>query len=156
MLVALLFSHALADEARLLPAPSAEGTKILARAVFSDELLKKMDHNVQATDPLIREIELHVLTASDRQALLDQFASQPKNNLKEIRQASIYLGEDEQKKEGVSGRVVVYSVVTREGKVAEVYVDEYSRPELAKSVALAFKYSQFNPSDHESLVRRSF
>ena len=68
----------------------------------------------------------------------------------------IYLGQEEQKKEGVSGRVVAYLAVTREGNVSDVYVDEYSLPELAKSFALASKYSRFKASDHETLVRRSF
>jgi hypothetical protein len=143
-------------KADIPPKVQAEVSKVLAKVVFPEEVLSKMDHQGQASDPLIREIQLQVLIASDRQALLDRFASQPKGNLEEVKQASIYLGQEEQKKEGVSGRVVAYLAVTREGNVADVYVDEYSRPELAKSFALASKYSRFKPSDHETLVRRSF
>ncbi len=139
-----------------LPSMTSDGSNGMARALFPESLLTEMDHGGQASDSRIREIQLQALTSNDRQAIVGRLASQPKDNPEEVKQAPIYLGADEQKKEGVSGRVVAYLAVTREGNVAEVYVDGYSRPELAKSVALAYKYSRFKPSDHDTLVRRSF
>jgi hypothetical protein len=128
----------------------------MARVLFPEKLLTEMDHGGRASDSRIREIQLQVLSAADRQAVLDRLVAPPKDDREDLNQAPIYLGADEQKKEGVSGLVVAYLSVTREGNVAEVYVDEYSRPELAKSVALAYKCSRFKPSDHDAMVRRSF
>jgi hypothetical protein len=156
MLAAFVFSHTFAEEAKPGLAPSAGNAIVMAKVIFPEDLLKKMDNHGQTGDSDIGAIQLQVLSSGDRRSLLDRFGSQPKANLEETKDAPIFLGRDAGKIAGVSGRVIAYLTVSRQGRVAEVFVDEYARPSLAKAVALAFKYSQFKPSDHETLVRRSF
>jgi uncharacterized protein DUF6624 len=154
--VALLGLPVLGAEVGAEPGPAASGGAMFARAVFPAELLEriqKLGHQEYADND---EVKLQVLPAAERAALLERLGSRTAPAPKILRQPPIFLGKNEQKKEGVSGRVAVYMDVSREGGVAEVYVDEYARPELARAAALACKLIQFAPSDHESLFHEIF
>jgi hypothetical protein len=134
------------SSARAQPVPFCE-------AIVPRTLLTKMKEAPRWESDWSNEVVLQPLSAEAQQELFDHYRGRvPKPKLEATQQiAPMFPFSMSQK--GITGKVMAYLVVAKNGSVKAVYVTDYDQEAFAKAAALSLQLWDFARIKEECLVK---